>query len=138
MTVLTALALASLVASPRAEDPKPESLDGEWRVVELVKDGTAEKKDKLAVTIKGDKFTVIGGTREEASTFTLDPKAKPAAIDLKPEKGNKGVESAKGIYKLEKDTLTICAGLDGGARPKEFKSEKGGGTVLFVLERVKK
>jgi len=37
---------------------------------------------------------------------------------------------------LEKDTLTICFGIENSARPTKFKS--GRDTGLVVLERVKK
>lgn len=144
MRLLAAVALtASLAAISLAKDePKDaqDALQGEWKIVEFVKGGKATDAAKLgAVTIKGDQLTIRDGKRDEPATFTLDPKAKPPAIDIRP--GNAGAKKdavIKGIYKLEKDRLTIAFGGDGTERPKEFKSEAGSKTGLFVLERVKK
>ena len=44
-----------------------------------------------------------------------------------------------GIYKIEKDKLTMCFDVAFKyIRPKEFKSEKDSFVTLLVLERVKK
>ena len=138
-----AVALLFAVVSPtRAEDdPKKvqESLQGEWRMVELIRDGRPEPKEEVRdtkATFKGNQLSMQTGKRgAEVSSFTLDPKANPPAIDLKPT-GEKF--TVRGIYKLEKDTLTLCFSFDGKDRPKEFKSEKGRGIGMVVLERVKK
>jgi len=42
----------------------------------------------------------------------------------------------KGIYKLDKNALTICFALEGADRPKDFKPAKLNG--VMVLEKVKK
>jgi uncharacterized protein (TIGR03067 family) len=148
MTTLTAVVLTSLIAAPIPKEEPKKGIEGEWKVVEFVKGGTPREKDRLGtVTFKGDQMTISmttnGRKRDETLTFTLDPKAKPMTIDLRPVKGanDQGVRKdqvVKGIYKLEKDKLTICFGLDATERPKEFKSEKDSKVGMFVLERVKK
>ena len=145
MNLVVALAIASFVAAPIPKaSPEKEALaafQGEWKMVEFVKGGEAETKEELEgskVVAAGDKLTITAGKRKsEELTFTLDPKSEPAVIDLKPLKASKEV-IVKGIYKLEKDKLTICFGLNASERPKEFKSDQDSKTGMFVLERVKK
>jgi uncharacterized protein (TIGR03067 family) len=144
MNLFAALALASFVGAPVPKDaiakPDQEALQGEWKVVEFVKDGSDRAKDEgdTKVVIKDNNFTVKEPTRDEPATFTIDPKANPKTIDIRVmEKGGKEV-AVKGIYKLEKDKLTICYSFEDAARPKEFKSEANSKTGLLVLERVKK
>jgi uncharacterized protein (TIGR03067 family) len=143
----TALLLAVAVTlTARSEDKKPVTvLEGEWKFTAVTKEGKVEEKLSVAkLTAAGDKLTVRFETRAELAEFTLDPNAKPASIDLQPldkdgnplKKGEKEMAVVKGIYKIEKDVLTMCFALDGGERPKGFKSEKG--TILMVLEKVKK
>lgn len=133
--------LAAFVAAPvRAEDdPKKvqESLQGEWKAVEFNIGGKAaplENIKGMKAVFKGNQLSIIMGKSEpEESTFTLNPKANPPEIDDKPAARDIVM---KGIYKLEKDKLILSFGLDGGDRPKEFKTGKG--TLFLVFERVKK
>ena len=146
MKLLTA-ALLVLVAAPlRAEDdPKKalESLQGEWKIVEFIKEGFPDKPEDLKdakVVVDGSKMTIRrrAGKKGEETTITLDPKATPMAIDIKPAEKGTDAFLIKGIYKLEKDKLTICYALEGRDRPKEFKAEDKTNQAIFVLERAKK
>lgn len=142
MSLLTALTLASFVAAPVPKDlPKSESVEGEWKVTQLLHGGVPHSPEQpKSAVIKGNTMTVKDGPRdEEAFTITLDPKATPATIDIRPLRDGKPGNGPviQGIYLLEKDKLTICFST-GGDRPKEFKSENGSNVGLLVLERAKK
>lgn len=139
--ILCALALTScLAAAPVPKGPpKPEGLEGDWKVVVLTSGGALRAPDEapLSVVIKGDKMTVNGEGPEERATFTLDPKQSPSTIDLKPAASGDGASALKGIYKIDKGVLTLCFGTQGD-RPKEFRSPARSSVVLIILERVSK
>jgi uncharacterized protein (TIGR03067 family) len=122
------------------DDPKKvaEALKGEWKIVSFNKGGDELPKKELEgakIVVAGEKMTISLGKKDEPATFKLDAKAVPPAIDIIPGKGGKQI-IVKGIYKLEKDTLTICFGPDESPRPGEFKAGKM--ASIIVLEKVKK
>jgi hypothetical protein len=43
-------------------------------------------------------------------------------------------KTVKGIYKIEKDKLTVCLALEGD-RPKAFESKEGSSTLLQVFKK---
>lgn len=43
----------------------------------------------------------------------------------------------KGIYTLDGDSLRLCIGYDGKARPTSFATTRGSGFALYVLRRLK-
>ena len=49
-----------------------------------------------------------------------------------------GGQVVKAIWKVDGNTLTICEGPAGGARPTDFTAAKGSGRLLFVLNRIRK
>src|SRR5262249_43022624 len=71
----------------------------------------------------------------ENGTCRLDPAAKPAEIDAK--FGEHDYSKWKGIYKLDKDTLTICVADPGADRPKEFTAGKEVKAMLLTFKRDK-
>lgn len=144
MNLLAALAFVTFTAAPVPKEPPKapvESIEGEWRAVLVLHGGKPHNPGgpPAIITFKGDTMTIKEGERDaEVVTFTLDPKAKPATIDLRDTRGGKPGKTIRGIYLLEKDKLTVCFGMDGTDRPTEFKSEPNTKTGMFTLERVKK
>ena len=147
MRALSIIVLSALflIAVPlRADTPKDtevkkdlDKLQGKWTVASIDENGKAAPADEVArfeITIKGDLFSIK--TKDEANkelTIKLDPSAKPATIDMKPKDGKE--KNVMGIYKLDGDTLTICATDENKERPKEFSATKG--VALLVLKRAK-
>jgi uncharacterized protein (TIGR03067 family) len=114
-----------------------EALQGKWQMTARIQDGVpseAELIKKRTVTFEGDKYTVRDGVEVVGElSYKVDPARKPAWFDVTPKDG----DPARGIIKLEDDTLTFCVGNDGN-RPSDFKSERGDGRLLVEFKKVKK
>jgi uncharacterized protein (TIGR03067 family) len=130
--------LGSAAAQNDAVKKDLESLQGVWRIVSM--EGgyalAAEKLKEMKLTIRGNKASHLAseGQTEEA-TIKLDPSKKPKAIDFTPQTGPDKAKNLLGIYAIDGDTLRICATIDGGDRPTEFKASKE--ASLIVLKREK-
>jgi uncharacterized protein (TIGR03067 family) len=145
MNLIAAFALVSFTAAPVPKaDPVQEAkqnFQGEWKLTWILKEGRPVTKEELMNAkgvVKGDRMTVTLGDDSETGTFTLDPKADPAALDFTLDGEDRAPVVVKGIYRLDKDKLTLCFASPGEDRPKEFASPGGSHTVLIVLERAKK
>src|SRR5688500_17937789 len=108
--LLTAAVLFAAAAGVTAADDAEKALkelEGSYTVKALSKGGNPAPDEAIkgieAFIIKGDAITVKtadGG--EKKAKFKLDPKQKPAHIDLTPTDGPKKDEVMKGVYKFEK------------------------------------
>ncbi len=131
--------LAAAKDDPNKKDQ--DALQGDWACERYVVNGMALDDDNaqsIFRTHKDDGYTLylfrkkIGG-----GTFKLDATKTPKQIDLTPEgKGKTGV--VHGIYKLEKDTLTVCFGAPDKDRPTTFASKMDSGDTLTVWKKEKK
>ena len=114
-----------------------ESLQGKWQMTSRVQDGVpseAELVKNRTVTFEGDKYTVRDGERIVGElSYKVDPAKKPAWFDVTPN----NADYAKGIIKLEGDSLTFCVASEGD-RPSDFKSERGDERILVEFKKVKK
>ena len=139
MTTTLFVGLALAVAAPMPKQPAKKdgpTLVGEWVVEAVVKGGRPTKDDGgLEFTADG-KATLRERGKTIEGTYTTDPKKDPAEVDITLEAGGMRLTLA-GIFKFEKDALTLCMGLE-GPRPKAFESGEGTTTVLLTLKRVKK
>jgi len=117
-----------------------EAMQGDWACESLTRDGMAFPDDDaqaLFRTVKGDAYTVSRFRAKAGSgTFTLDASKSPREIDIVPDGPKKVV--IKGIYKIEKDVLTICHAAPGGKRPTAFASKEDSGDTLTTWKREKK
>jgi uncharacterized protein (TIGR03067 family) len=145
MNWLPAIGLALTVGAPMKESPKkaePPSLVGEWECVEFIGGGrTATANEVAQIGIRMEftadgKFRCREGKRDyPEGTYKRDPGKDPAEVDYTAGgimKGNKG------IYKVEKDTLTICVAEGGADRPTKFESPAGTRVMLVTFKRVEK
>jgi uncharacterized protein (TIGR03067 family) len=146
MTLVRALVVAVAVAGVSvAADEKPAfdaaKAVGNWKITAGTKAGekldTTKYKDPAVIA----KDTIVLKTEEATFEFkyTADAKASPATIDLeivKPD-GFKGAK-AKGLIKLDGDTLTLVYNPDGeGKRPEKFESTADNKFFLFSMKKDK-
>jgi hypothetical protein len=66
-------------------------------------------------------YFVAGGVRQVDLIYPSDP-----------------TKTRLGIWKVDGDTMTLCEGEIGAARPTDFSVPEGSGRALYVLKRVKK
>jgi RNA polymerase sigma factor (sigma-70 family) len=128
-------------AKPPAAKPKADkdALQGAWTAVSAEEEGkkvpAKEVKARDAEWVfAGDRLTLPIKDEVKRVGYKLDPARKPKQIDLLLGKG----KTAKGIYLLKGDTLTVCVQKEpGGERPAGFGSTAGTTHVLIVLKKKK-
>jgi uncharacterized protein (TIGR03067 family) len=118
-----------------------EELQGTWKVTEFhTEQGSRVVEEGLIIpySFEGNKLITVGpGNVRVLIEYRLDPTKSPKQIDQLFTGGVIGPWIAKGIYKLEGDTLTICYGGRNVARPTEFTAKPGDGRTMRVHKRVK-
>src|SRR5262245_51034029 len=137
--LLTAVVLAvasAHVAVHGAEPGDANEILGEWKIIKSVVRGKDSPDDVgLIFAFTKDKVKISDpkGHASDAGTwkYTVNPAKRPAEIEMQRDLEKR---PDSGIYKLEKNTLTISMPEKlGGPRPKSFE---GKDLVVFTLERV--
>jgi uncharacterized protein (TIGR03067 family) len=136
---------------PPAATDADAALLGTWRVVGMRIAGKALEEAEFAGgkwVITADKIKTIDAQVEAVYLHKLDASKKPKQIDMKLLEGRDvksetqikitgaEAETAKGIYFLEGDTLTVCLGLD--ERPTDVNAKAGSEGLLYTLKKQKK
>jgi RNA polymerase sigma factor (sigma-70 family) len=115
-----------------ADDAK--SLQGEWHVVDVEKNGKAITEDPtdMSIVFKGSEVTLS----ERKMSFRLDPAKSPRELDLTFLDEKLKGQSMRAIYSLENSELKLCLPLGPqSGRPTEFKTKPRDGLLLLVLRR---
>jgi uncharacterized protein (TIGR03067 family) len=117
-----------------------ERMQGTWKLVSAIQDGTALSEDKVkqtTIVIKDDTFRFPGLAEDATSregTFKLDATKSPKEMDTISTKK----EVMLGIYELDGDRYKVCFAPTGKPRPSEFASKLGSGNLLQVWKRKEK
>lgn len=120
-----------------APDEALDGLKGTWLAVSCELNGQNLPREKLGtmkLVFEKDKVTWVFGMPKDDKrydgTYKIDPTKKPKEIDLSQPQNTKVV--AKGIYKVEGDTLVVCMGIE---RPKEFSSKSDTICTLLMFKK---
>jgi uncharacterized protein (TIGR03067 family) len=129
---LFALVAASLNVWAAQERGDP-ALRGKWSVISMRKNGK-ELEEAIAgvITLEfdGEKATMLVLGKGKPIEFRTDTTKTPRWVDLK---GFTHPGTSLGIYKVEKDLLTLCLTWGGEPRPEKF--EAGVEHTLLVFKR---
>lgn len=141
MMIGLTLSVLVLTALSQAGDAKKSKVEGTWIVKSVTINGKKSKEDlkNSKLVISGNKYTLnIGGKEEGHGTFKVDTSKKPHTIDIMAvsPKGKKA--TIIGIFKIEDNTMTVCAVPSGKERPDTFACPPGSQRQLVVYERQKK
>jgi uncharacterized protein (TIGR03067 family) len=121
---------------------RPNELLGTWVGVRSEYDGqdlrieevTTSKvlfgKDQLTMTV-----VTKDGLQKGSAPYRVNRNVKPYQIDV--DADDKGVfhRTTRGIYRVERDRLTICVAVAENIRPTRFETHAGSKTWLSILRR---
>jgi len=129
------LALATAGAGEPGRDL--DRLQGTWAVTAAERNGRTVPEEELegdTVYFKKAEMTVVRkGMVRNVYKVKLDAAKDPRHIDLVGVTGLDEGKTLRGIYRLEGDRLTLCAGLED--RPTEYKTRPGSTLRLTTLKR---
>jgi RNA polymerase sigma factor (sigma-70 family) len=120
-------------------------LEGEWEVVAGERDGEFQNPalEDLHLIFRGDEV-VVRADGDDGKVmkwkFKLDSRQSPRAIDVTMARDKGKDQAVPGIYALEGDRLRLCLPEitpDRRRRPVAFKTKRGDGLSVLVLERVR-
>jgi RNA polymerase sigma factor (sigma-70 family) len=144
--------MPAVKADPVPEDnPVPKAvkdehlIQGNWRVTKVEMGGsprtTRPGANEQWVVAKG-RIQWSGVPRPVTLSYAIDPAKRPRQIDLEIVEGFGTGGRFQGIYRLGKDTLSVCYCLEGKERPTTFAGTDSwggllpGNPVLLVLKRL--
>lgn len=147
--ILRCLAVALIGLLIAADDTEPDlikrdldKLQGTWQVLKLEVNGTtapAESVAKARFVVEGQKAITKEGDKVVSEGFLrIDPRKKPAELEISPEKLPVRGKTSKGIYRFDGEMLKLAIGAVGEDRPSDFTSLKGTEVVVFTLKREKR
>ena len=147
VSVLVAL-LALAAPDVKVEKTDPDAIDGDWQLVSATRDGKAAPAGELSGTryvFKKDARTVAFYVNQDpeafakvpTATYKIDAAKQPAEIDMTDADGPLKGMTARGIFNIKGDELTLCISQAGKARPGKFESTDKTTSVL-VFKRIKK
>jgi uncharacterized protein (TIGR03067 family) len=145
LLLVTTVAATQVVTSREGDEEHKglEQLRGSWQVVKAEPSGHDGSPlfEPKRLAFNGNKVTAFfdkAGKQKKETRVKVNPKAKPAQIDM--QRDERAKDAFLGIYEVSGDTLRICF-FDGPPRyrPTEFKALNGpeARVILVTLKREK-
>ena len=127
---------AAILADDTVDEKELANLQGRWEPVSVTFDGNEVKLDNgrdFRFDLKGRVATVQFGGKVAGTTEIVHLAAGQPFGQIDFARDYAGEKSrVKMIYKIEGDTITTCASLPNGDRPRELASKPGSKTRLTV------
>jgi uncharacterized protein (TIGR03067 family) len=124
-----------------AQEKDLKDLTGSYSVEKYTREGkdeAAAQLKKMKVVQKGAEWKFYVGEDITLGKDTVYPDKSPKEVDSLYINGPAREKTAKGIYKIEGDTVTFAHADPGKDRPKSFDSGKeGSGITVIVLKKMK-
>lgn len=137
--LLAALAMSVSVSAP-AQTNDAKDIQGTWLPTKAEIGGKPMGNDFITTTtlkLDNGKYLVTVAGHPDNGAYTIDPTLKPRTIDITGTEGPNAGKKIPAIYELHGNTLRICYGLGGIARPTEFKSPTNTSCFLVTYKRQK-
>ncbi len=134
MVILAILGVPAGLRSATLADQPDNEIEGAWIVesVEAAGQPVGGLQGARLVLVGGKKTLTLPSGAVEKGTYTLDPGKTPKSIDATTE-GRP--ETARGIYAVAGDKLTMCLSQTGRRRPERFATREGADLILITLTR---
>ena len=93
--LLLGLAITLAAPAPKETPKEPPKLEGDWIVESFEGGGEKGPPGSITMQFTADKVNIREGKREKAEEagYTVDLKAKPATIDIRPGRGGAATRS---------------------------------------------
>jgi uncharacterized protein (TIGR03067 family) len=112
-----------------------EQVQGTWTAAFWMSGGT-KLQGNLKLVVRGKRWVLTVNNDIIKGTLKMDPTQKVKTFDATVTEGSGTGITVPGIYRLERDTWTVCWSL-AEPRPTEFRAQANSNQVLFILKRAK-
>ncbi len=141
-TVGLALALAAVAVVPGYSAGQKDQLEGKWTIVSMTDSREKLGPDDVGFIVlefKGDKVTLLALDKAKEGSFKADNAKNPRQFEMELDLVTQG-RRVLGIYKIEKDLLTLCWTNVPDTLPAKFEVKKvdefrGSPNKLVILKR---
>jgi uncharacterized protein (TIGR03067 family) len=128
----------------RSEDAKKEleGVQGTWTVIGHAHNGRSAPAKNLEghkFVFSGDKMQMVSPDEKTEFQIKLGGTTNPKSMEATQTDPKADSDPHRGIYKLEKDELTIALDMrgKGSVKPEGFVAKKGSSVMVWVLKREK-